>query len=73
VPVHCQVEQIGGFSAHADWQEVLRWLKDMPEPPRRAFTTHGEPQAAEAMAEHIRQHYGWRVEAARYGEQVELA
>ncbi|PYS92667.1 MAG: MBL fold metallo-hydrolase [Acidobacteria bacterium] len=73
VPVQCHVEQIGGFSAHADWQEVLRWLKDMPAPPRRAFTTHGEPQAAEAMAEHIRQHYGWRVDAAQYGEQVELA
>jgi metallo-beta-lactamase family protein len=72
VCVRCQVEQIGGFSAHADWQEVLRWLKDMPAPPRRAFTTHGEPQAAEAMAEHIRQHFGWRVDAAQYGEQVEL-
>src|SRR5205085_8260152 len=23
VPVRCHVEQIGGFSAHADWQEVL--------------------------------------------------
>jgi metallo-beta-lactamase family protein len=73
VPVRCHIEQIGGFSAHADWQEVLRWLKDLPAPPRRAFTTHGEPDAAAAMAEHIQQTYGWRVEAAQYGEQIDLA
>jgi metallo-beta-lactamase family protein len=72
IPVRCHVAQIGGFSAHADWQEVLHWLKDLPAPPRRAFTTHGEPQAAEAMAEHIRTTYGWQIEAPQYGEQVEL-
>ena len=72
IPVRCHVAQIGGFSAHADWQEVLRWLKDIPAPPRRAFTTHGEPQAAAAMAEHIRTTYGWRVDAPQYGERVEL-
>ena len=42
----------------------------MPEPPRRSFTTHGEPDAAEAMAAHIRERFGWRVDAPRYGEQV---
>lgn len=72
VPVRCRVEQIGGFSAHADWREVLRWLKDLPAAPRRAFTTHGEPEAADAMAAHIREAYGWRVEAAQYGQRVEL-
>ncbi|MDQ3805021.1 MAG: MBL fold metallo-hydrolase [Acidobacteriota bacterium] len=72
VPVRCHVERIGSFSAHADWQEVLRWLEGMPSPPRRSFTTHGEPEAAAAMAERIRERYGWRVDAPQYGESVEL-
>jgi metallo-beta-lactamase family protein len=72
VPVRCRVERIGGLSAHADWQEVLRWLAPMPAPPRRSFTTHGEPEAAEAMAGHIRERFGWRVDAPGYGETVEL-
>ena len=72
IPVRCHIERIGGFSAHADWQEVLRWLSGMPAPPRRSFTTHGEPEAAAAMAEHIRERYGWRVDAPQYGETVEL-
>lgn len=72
VPVRCHVVRIGGLSAHADWQEVLRWLEPMQQAPRRTFTTHGEPEAAAAMAEHIRQRYGWRVDAPDYGETVEL-
>jgi metallo-beta-lactamase family protein len=72
VPVRCKVVRIGGLSAHADWQEVLRWLAPMPSAPRRSFTTHGEPEAAEAMAGHIRERFGWRVDAPGYGESVEL-
>ncbi|HEY0077021.1 MAG TPA: MBL fold metallo-hydrolase [Pyrinomonadaceae bacterium] len=72
VPVRCHVERIGGLSAHADWKEVLRWLEGMPSAPRRSFTTHGEPEAAAAMAGHIRDRYGWRVDAPQYGDRVEL-
>jgi metallo-beta-lactamase family protein len=73
VPVRCKVERIGGLSAHADWQEVLRWLAPLePTPPRRSFTTHGEPEAAAAMAARIRERFGWRVEAPDYGRRVEL-
>jgi metallo-beta-lactamase family protein len=73
VPVRCHVERIGGLSAHADWSEVLRWLAPLEKtPPRRVFTTHGEPEAAAAMAGHIRERFGWRVDAPQYGEHVEL-
>jgi metallo-beta-lactamase family protein len=73
VPVRCKVERIGGFSAHADYAEVLRWLSGMAAAPRRSFTTHGEPEAAAAMAEHIRERFGWKVDVPEYGQTVELA
>jgi metallo-beta-lactamase family protein len=72
VPVRCQIERIGGFSAHADWGEVLRWLKGMPQAPRLSFTTHGEPASASAMRGHIIEQFGWNVEVPQYGETVEL-
>jgi len=72
VPVKCRIEKIGGFSAHADWKEVVRWLEGMPAPPRRVFVTHGEPDAAQAMAAHIRDRFGWTVEVPQYGERFEL-
>ncbi len=72
IPVRCRTEKIGGFSAHADWKEVVRWLEDMPAPPRRVFVTHGEPDAAEAMATHLRDRFGWQIEVPQYGEKFEL-
>jgi metallo-beta-lactamase family protein len=72
VPVRCHVECIEGFSAHADWQAVLRWLSGLPQAPRLVFTTHGEPDAAEAMAEHIRERFGWNVIVPVYGQKVDL-
>lgn len=72
IPVRCHVEKIEGFSAHADWKAVLRWLSGLKVTPKRVFTTHGEPEAAAAMAQHIRDEYGWMVEVPHYGETVEL-
>jgi metallo-beta-lactamase family protein len=72
IPVRCRIEKIGGFSAHADWKEVLRWLEGMPSAPRRVFVTHGEPEAADAMAGHMRERFGWEIEVPQYGEQFEL-
>jgi len=72
VPVRCRIERIGSFSAHADWQEIIRWLEGMPAAPRRAFLTHGEPEAAKAMAGHIKERFGWPVEVPIYGQRFEL-
>jgi len=72
IPVKCHVETVEGFSAHADWQGVIRWLEGLHTTPQKVFTTHGEPDAAEAMAQHIRDRFGWTVEVPHYGETVEL-
>jgi len=72
VPVRCQSVRIGGFSAHADWQEVIRWLQDLPAPPRRVFVTHGEIGSATAMAGHIRERFNWPVEVPEHGQQFDL-
>jgi metallo-beta-lactamase family protein len=72
VPVRCNIEKVEGFSAHADWKAVLRWLSGLQTPPKLVFTTHGEPAAAEAMAQHIRERFGWEVIVPEYMQTVEL-
>ncbi len=72
IPVRCHVEKVEGFSAHADWKAVLRWLSGLKTTPKMAFTTHGEPEAAEAMAGHIRERFGWNVVVPTYEQTVEL-
>ncbi len=72
IPVRCHVRVIHGFSAHADWKAVLRWLENLRDAPQMVFTTHGEPEAAEAMAQHIRERFGWTARVPQYGETIEL-
>ena len=73
VPVRCRIAKIGGFSAHADYGEVLKWLEGMKDGiPSRTFLTHGEPDAANAMAGHIKERFGWNVHVPQYGERFEM-
>jgi metallo-beta-lactamase family protein len=72
VPVNCQLRKVEGFSAHADWKAVIRWLEGLPNTPKMVFTTHGETEAATAMAGHIKDRFGWNVNVPQYGDSVEL-
>ncbi len=72
VPVRCHIERVEGFSAHADWKTVLRWLHGLKNTPKTVFTTHGEPDSAEAMAQHIRDEFGWQVVVPQYEQIIEL-
>jgi metallo-beta-lactamase family protein len=72
IPVRCHVEKVEGFSAHADWKAVIRWLEGLQNPPKMVFTTHGEPESAAAMAAHIRDRFGWNVVVPQFEQTVEL-
>ena len=72
VPVNCPVKKVEGFSAHADWKGVIRWLEGLHSKPKSVFTTHGEPDAAAAMAQHIRDRFGWNVIVPEFEQRVEL-
>lgn len=59
VPVEAEVANLSMLSAHADSDEIMRWLATFPEPPKETFITHGEPGASQAMAERVREELGW--------------
>jgi len=71
-PVRARVVQIDGFSAHADKDELLRWLSGFQKPPRRLFVVHGEPEAASHFAGLVREKTGWETSMPKYREQVIL-
>ena len=73
VPVRAQIKVIDGFSAHADQGEILRWLGTFKQAPRITYIVHGEPPAAAALADSIRERFKWKVEIAKYQQKVALA
>ncbi len=52
VPVRARIHTIGGFSAHADADELVAWHRRTGKP-ARTFLVHGETEALAAMAERL--------------------
>jgi metallo-beta-lactamase family protein len=72
VPVRAEVANLDMLSAHADRNELLRWLKGFIRPPRMTFVTHGEPEAADALRHAIKEQLGWPVRVPEHGEVASL-
>jgi metallo-beta-lactamase family protein len=72
IHVGAEVAQLAAGSAHADAEEILAWLRTAPQPPRKVFVTHGEPDAADALRARIEHELGWPAHFPEYLERVEL-
>jgi metallo-beta-lactamase family protein len=73
VPVRAQVHNLDMLSAHADVDEILRWLGGFKTPPRMTFITHGEPAASDALRHRIEEELKWSCLVPDQGQRVELA
>jgi metallo-beta-lactamase family protein len=71
-PRRAEVETIGGYSAHADRNELRAWLRGLGGPIRRAFAVHGEPPALGAMATILREEGVREVILPKHGEAFDL-
>jgi metallo-beta-lactamase family protein len=72
VPVRAEVVTLDDFSVHADADELLAWIGEMPHPPESVHVVHGEPGAARALADGIRERFDCAVSVPRLGERVLL-
>jgi len=72
VPVRAHVVSIQALSAHADYAEMIDWLRASQVAPKRAFVTHGEPAATDALRRRLRDTFGWDVTVPQLGEVVDL-
>jgi metallo-beta-lactamase family protein len=72
IPVAARVVRNDQMSAHADRDEILRWLGGFKRAPGRTFLVHGEPEAMGALATTITSTLGWNVYQPQHRETVEL-
>jgi len=72
VPVLAEVTSLKGMSGHADAREMLRWLSGVKGRPRGVYLTHGEEEAAEALAGRIARERGFPTHVPWPNETVEL-
>ena len=70
--VRAKITQIGGFSAHADREDLLRWLSKLSVNPRHVFITHGEVEAAENFKKYLEEKTGFEASVPSYNDSVGL-
>ncbi|HUJ48361.1 MAG TPA: MBL fold metallo-hydrolase [Rhizomicrobium sp.] len=72
VPVRAEVHNLDALSAHADQNELMRWLRNVHGAPKITFVTHGEPVAADALRHRIEEELHWTCVVAEQNQKVLL-
>jgi metallo-beta-lactamase family protein len=72
VAVRATVRNLETMSAHADCDEIIRWLGTAKAAPRMTFVTHGEPAAADALRHRIKEELNWNVIVPEHGQMIDL-
>ncbi len=66
IKVHATIDNVTGFSAHADRDDLLRFAEEVK--PKRVFVVLGETEAATFLAQRISGFLGLPVDVPREGE-----
>jgi len=72
VPVRARIERIDSMSAHADADEIMRWLGGFTTPPSLTCLVHGEPVAMEALKARIERELHWTVAMPLQGQGIAI-
>lgn len=73
IPIKARIENLDTLSSHADYEEILHWLKGFKSPPKQVFITHGEPEASESLKSKIEEALGWKVSVPHYLDSMNLS
>ncbi len=59
-PVKAEIVSLQNISAHADYQEMVDWLKQSKKPPKRIYLVHGNDEAVQGMAAQVETQLKWK-------------
>jgi len=72
IEIRAEVADLTMLSAHADSNELLRWLGGFGSAPERIFVVHGEPAGSAALRDRVEAELAWPSVVPRMGERFEL-
>ncbi|HEY4497886.1 MAG TPA: MBL fold metallo-hydrolase [Candidatus Paceibacterota bacterium] len=72
VLVRCHREVINGYSAHVDQEDIMDFVREHSDTLQRVIAVHGEPKAALAIVQKIRDYLAIDAIAPKYGESVDI-
>lgn len=72
IEIRAEVADLTMLSAHADSNELVRWLGGFISAPQRPFIVHGEPASSAALRDRIESKFGWKCTIPKLGEGFDL-
>ncbi|MEK7611926.1 MAG: MBL fold metallo-hydrolase [Patescibacteria group bacterium] len=72
VPVRAHIKAIGGYSAHADQNQLLHWIYPVRGSLKKVFIVQGEEEAAEALRVRIVDKFAVHASVPSRGDEVVL-
>jgi metallo-beta-lactamase family protein len=70
-PVRAQVHTVGGLSAHADVDDLSRWIRHFKNNPA-VHVVHGEAQSKQDFCDHLQKDLGFSADVPEQGQVLEL-
>jgi metallo-beta-lactamase family protein len=70
VPVNAHIARLDSMSAHADANEITKWLRTFTKPPAMTYLVHGENVPMTALKQRIDTTLSWNVHIPQHGEKV---
>lgn len=72
IPVNARIESIDSISAHADSNEILRWLKSFKTAPSLLCLVHGEPGPMDTLKSRVESELKWTVTTPSHRETITI-
>jgi len=73
LPIKADIEVLHGLSGHGDYADLTNWLQSSKLAKNTKIQlVHGDPDASEAMRDHLRQYTSFDVEVASYHKILRL-
>ncbi|WP_264565417.1 MBL fold metallo-hydrolase [Flavobacterium sp. N3904] len=70
--VKAKILEIEGLSAHGDQKDLINWLSELVEKPKKIFLVHGENEPADELRVKIQEKYGFNCVIPLMGQVFEL-
>lgn len=72
IAVRAKIESMESISAHADSNEILRWLGSFKRPPSLLCLVHGEPRPMDTLKARIEAELKWTVKTPSHRETITI-
>jgi len=60
------------LSAHADQKDLLNWLSELEQKPKKVFLLHGENQPADELRIKIQEKYNFNCSVPMIAQEIEI-